>query len=316
MSETGPASPSKTTRRARLLRLAGMLGAFGLLAYLLGRQGWSEIEAAFRQIPAWRLALAFGLMMVSRFAVAARWYALLRAADIPIGFRQALRLTFAGLFASNFLPTTVGGDLVRLVGALRMRNDPAVSASSLIVDRLVGMAGMALVAPLSLPALTATAAAGAPGILPAAVGAPSLPERLRSMIVRSFQRVAAALQLWLKRPLSLLESLFFTGVHMLCLFTLIGSLLRGMGQDMPVWLIGGLYSLVYFVTLAPISFNGYGVQEISMTLIFTNLGRAPQAAGLTIALLFRTIMMLASLPGALFLPDIIAAARHNSETPQ
>lgn len=314
MSESGPAPTAPISRRARLLRLVGMLGALGLLVYLLGRQGWSEIEAAFRQIPAWRLALAFGLMMVSRFAVAARWYALLRAADIPIGFRQALRLTFAGLFASNFLPTTVGGDLVRLVGALRLRYDPAVSASSLIVDRLVGMAGMALIAPLSLPALTATAPAG--GFLPAAVGASSLPERLRAMIVRSVQRVATALQLWLKRPRSLLESLFFTGVHMLCLFTLLDSLLRGMGQEMPVWLIGGLYSLVYFVTLAPISFNGYGVQEISMTLIFTNLGRAPQAAGLTIALLFRTIMMLASLPGALFLPDIIAAARHQSETPR
>ncbi len=30
--------------------------------------------------------------------------------------------------------------------------------------------------------------------------------------------------------------------------------------------------------------------------------------GLTIAMLFRTLMMLASLPGALFLPDILATA--------
>jgi hypothetical protein len=82
-----------------------------------------------------------------------------------------------------------------------------------------------------------------------------------------------------------------------------------MGEGMPFWRIGGLYCLVYFVTLLPISVNGYGVQEISMTLIFSNLGHAPQDVGLTIALLFRTIMMAASLPGVLFLPDILAAAR-------
>jgi uncharacterized membrane protein YbhN (UPF0104 family) len=121
--------------------------------------------------------------------------------------------------------------------------------------------------------------------------------------------MAAALGLWLHRPGALLLSLAFTGVHMLCLFSLIDLLLEGMGQTMPVELIGGLYSLVYFVTLLPISFNGYGVQEISMTLIFSNLGRAPQGVGLTIALLFRTLMMLASLPGALALPDILSAAR-------
>lgn len=315
MSAAAPGSKKRIANRSQLVRLFGMLFAVGLLLYLLSQQGWQEIKAAFSQIPAWRLWLALALMMVSRFAVAARWYMLLRAAEVPAGYRQALRLTFAGLFASNFLPTTVGGDLVRLVGAIRMQYDPVVSASSLIVDRLIGMAGMALVAPFSLPALAGTMTASA-GLPFAVATAPSLWERVRAAADRSLRRVWAALQLWIKRPEALLQSLLFTGVNMLCLFSVIDVLLTGMGQDMPLWLIGGLYSLVYFVTLAPISFNGYGVQEISMTLIFSNLGRAPQATGLTIALLFRTVMMLASLPGAFFLPDILAAAHHTPEEPQ
>ncbi len=60
---------------------------------------------------------------------------------------------------------------------------------------------------------------------------------------------------------------------MLCLFFILQLLLGGIGEDMPLWLIGGLYSLVYFVTLIPISVNGYGLQEISMTLIFSNFGK-------------------------------------------
>jgi hypothetical protein len=65
---------------------------------------------------------------------------------------------------------------------------------------------------------------------------------------------------------------------------------------------------VYFVTLIPISVNGYGLQEISMTLIFSNFGKASMSDGLTIAILFRTLMLLASLPGALSLPDILSTA--------
>jgi uncharacterized membrane protein YbhN (UPF0104 family) len=67
------------------------------------------------------------------------------------------------------------------------------------------------------------------------------------------------------------------------------------------------------VTLIPISINGYGLQEFSMTLIFSNLGRASISEGLAAALLFRTLMVLVSLPGALFLPDILAAKRNPSE---
>jgi hypothetical protein len=118
-----------------------------------------------------------------------------------------------------------------------------------------------------------------------------------------------ALTLWLKQPKSLLVSLAYSWVHMLCLFFFLQLLLGGIGQDMPVWLIGSLYSLVYFVTLIPISVNGYGLQEISMTLIFSNFGKASLSDSLTIALLFRTLMLLASLPGAIFLPDILSSTK-------
>ena len=122
------------------------------------------------------------------------------------------------------------------------------------------------------------------------------------------KKLYQALTLWLKQPKSLFISLMYSWVHMLCLFFILQLLLGGIGQNMPLWLIGGLYSLVYFVTLIPISVNGYGLQEISMTLIFSNLGKASMSDGLTVAILFRTLMLLASLPGVLSLPDILSTA--------
>jgi len=82
-----------------------------------------------------------------------------------------------------------------------------------------------------------------------------------------------------------------------------------MGESLSFWLISGLYSLVYFVTLFPISLNGYGIQEVSMTYILSELGNASLETSLVVALLFRTLMMFVSLPGAFFAPEILLATK-------
>ncbi len=308
-------STPSNKKPASTLRVLGTLISVILLIYLLSEQGWREIIDAIRQLSVWRLGLALGVMMISRLAVTARWHMLLRSGRIPIPFHQTLRITFAGLFASNFLPTTVGGDLVRWAGILQLKYDAAVSTASLIVDRLVGMAGMALAVPLSFPVILGGK------ISSITVLAMSVPppkgqrwmQRAREKGLALLNRLYQALKLWLKQPGALGSSLAFSGLHMLCLFSVIYLLLEGMGESMPIRLIAGLYSLVYFVTLVPVSINGYGVQEISMTLIFSNLGQAPLHTGLTAALLFRTLMMIASLPGAFFIPDILSSRGRMAE---
>ena len=78
---------------------------------------------------------------------------LLRSGGVKARWGQSLRITFAGLFATNFLPTTIGGDLARLAGAIQYGFDATVSAASLVADRLIGLAGMVFVLPLGFPYL-------------------------------------------------------------------------------------------------------------------------------------------------------------------
>jgi hypothetical protein len=308
-------------RSSFLIRLFGTLLAFGLLFYLLSQQGWQEILAAVGQIPVWRFALALALMLCSRFAVAGRWHTLLRSAGLRISIRDTLRITFAGLFATNFLPTTIGGDVIRLAGAVRLKFDAAISTASLVVDRLVGMTGMACWIPLGLPSFLAVTrgvgwlltgqpvalAATTTSVLGKWVG-PFWDRGMR--ILRKFW---VALLIWREQPRGLLKSFGFTWINMLGLFSVLYVLFRGMDQSLPFWLIGGLYSIVYFVTLLPFSINGYGIQEVSMTFIFSAVGGVSLQSGLTVALLFRTIMMIASLPGAIFVPGLIAGSKEPAE---
>ena len=78
-------------------------------------------------------------------------------------------------------------------------------------------------------------------------------------------------------------------------------------MELSFWLVAGMYTLTYFVTLVPISINGIGVQELSMTFLLVQLGGLSSSESATIALLTRVLFILTSLPGAFFLPSILAA---------
>jgi uncharacterized membrane protein YbhN (UPF0104 family) len=127
-------------------------------------------------------------------------------------------------------------------------------------------------------------------------------------------RAGELLGIWIHRPAVLLEAYCFTWGHMLCVFSLIWLLLHGMGEGISFWLVAGLWSLTYFVTLLPVSINGLGIQELSAAFIFSQFGGVSASSSLTLGLLIRTMAMLASLPGAFFLPAILSGERAQAST--
>src|SRR5262245_19006934 len=125
--------------RQRLIQLAGTILAIGWIVVLLREEGWRDVLQAFRQIKKIDLVWAALLFLIARLSVVGRWYALLRSGGVKMRIQDSMALTFTSLFASNFLPTTIGGDLVRLAGAVQMGFDRAVCLASIAADRLAGM---------------------------------------------------------------------------------------------------------------------------------------------------------------------------------
>jgi len=279
-----------------------------LLVILISRQGWEEILAGIRRIPPEYFLLAIALSLLSRLAVAVRWHILLNSAGVDSSVKTSLRITFAGLFSSNFLPTTIGGDVFRLAMAVRMGWDKVIAAASLVVDRLVGMAGMASAVVFGLGPLAQALSGVSPSMhVAGSTITAGLAGRLKRIGLSLFEAGA----IWLRSPRGLLLAFASTWVHQLCVFAAVWLLLTGQGAEIDFWTAGGLWSFSYFVTLLPISINGLGVQELSMTTIYSTLGGVgiPEAA--TAALLVRTVQVLASVPGALFLSDILDSARQS-----
>lgn len=301
----------------QIIRIAGSALAIVLLGWLLFQQDWRQIGQNVAQIGLARFVLAVGLLIGSRIAISFRWYALLRAARQPVNYLGSLRLTFAGLFGNNFLPSTIGGDGIRLAGAIQAGWDGAVAAASLVMDRLVGMAGMAVLLPFAIPKGLVYLREGVwpRSVLLAGMAAsdPDSPRWkkalgwLRQQIVRIWQTIV----LWVRQPGTLVMPLVFTFLHMAFTFGAIWEILAGLGDPLGFFEIGGLWAVVYFITLLPISIGGLGLQEWAIWLIFFKVGGITEQHSLTMALLFRTLMMFSSLPGAVFVPGILSREKQD-----
>lgn len=288
-------SPSKPNR-SFLLKLLGSLLSTGLLAALLA-WSWGDVLTALSKISLFELLAAFGFIFASRLFVVLRWHTLLRSAGIQIPLKDTASLTFTGLFASNFLPTTIGGDVVRLAGTMQKGYDRAICLASLAADRLVNMTAMVLASPLGfLQVLQAAPLTGQSAFLP----------RLWDKSWDFIRRTLTSLAIWMKKPLSLLIAFGFACAHITCGFTAHYLLIHALGGEIEFWKLIGLLSLNYFMGLIPISINGYGWQELTASTLLTGIGGLNISISATVALITRLLLVFASLPGAFTLPAILA----------
>lgn len=279
-----------------IIRALGSILAIVLLFFFQKEEGRNEIVLALKNVSVFYLVVAIGVLFVSRFFTILRWHILLKSAGLDISFSRASMLTFTGLFASNFLPTTIGGDVVRLAGTMKYGYDRAICLASLVADRLIGLIGMLFTLPFGLIPLLSLNTATLQSLTVA-----SLYQKATLFIKNTWQ----ALQLWVSQPKALFFSLLATFGNMLFIFGAIYVLILGINQVVSYWLIAGIYTLAYFVTLAPISINGFGVQELSLTFLFSKVGGLTESESLSIAILIRALFIITSLPGAFSLPSML-----------
>lgn len=282
-----------------ILRTFGTALAILLIILLIEREGWKEIADSLKQISFPVFVLALLSLLVSRVFLVLRWHVLLRSAGVTMPFIRTAQLTLTGLFASNYLPTTIGGDVIRLGGAIRLGYDRAICLASIAADRVIGMTGMFCAVPLGLiPAWSALGATSMQlGVMPPLI----------VKLTDFFRRTFRSFSIWLRQPGALISSLLYTWGNMVFIFASLFIIIEGLDEHVSYALVAGIWSLAYFVTLIPISINGYGVQELSLTFLFSRVAGLTPATSLTVAVLIRIVFLLASLPGAAFLPSVLTA---------
>ncbi len=115
--------------------------------------------------PAW-LVLALAAYAVARRSIAVwRWNRLLRAQHIEVDAKALTESIWVSMFFNNFLPSNIGGDVVRIADTAAAAGSKTLATTVVLVDRALGLTALVLVAALgafaaSLAASTCLARAG------------------------------------------------------------------------------------------------------------------------------------------------------------
>ncbi len=120
------------------------------LAFVLSQIELQEIADTLLQAQLGWFVISFGLILASMVVRAYRWFLLLRGLGLVLPIGRLVALYFVGSFFNAFLPTSFGGDVMRVVEVAR--DVPTeIAAGTVILDRLTGLMMLFVMALLALP---------------------------------------------------------------------------------------------------------------------------------------------------------------------
>ena len=137
----------RASRIGKLLRAGVSIGLILLLAWIVD---WNRLAAVVARADLPLLGLASLTVLADRAMMIGKWYPLLRVQGLDIPFAHAARVYFAATFASLFLPTSVGADVLRTLALGADRRATLEVGASIVVERMLGLAASVLLCTLVL----------------------------------------------------------------------------------------------------------------------------------------------------------------------
>jgi len=308
------------SRRVRLALQLAVSG--GILAFLLIQIDLRSTIELVRSSHWGYVALAFVVFLSTTWLMAWRWQVLLAAKGIhePLGWLT--RLYFVGYAAGQVLPTSMGGDAVRIVEHARRRPDAKADvAGAVLLERVIGATGTLILVAFGLAVavgryddvalLVWVEAAGIVCVAILAVLMFSrrtrrlLEERIfplgrRVKLDRPLERVHYALHGYRDHRGVLAAALALTMVTQAARLAAIWLCGEAVGVDVSPVVYVILGPLLFLVMLVPFTINGLGVREAFFVAFLGRFGVEADAAFAT-GFLFYAVTIAVSLPGAVLM---------------
>jgi len=245
---------------------------------------------------------------------AVRWSIILHK-DVDIPYLKLLAIYFIGMFFNNFLPTMVGGDIIKGLYLYRESKKGGVSVASIFMDRYSGFSALIIITTIALiTGYSLIKDTGLPGFL----------------ILLICGYTTASLIIWVgplhSWAMKILAKIHFYGINHK-IDALYKTLMAYKGHKdilvkilllsfmVQVGVIVGYYilainlgievRLAYFfffipiatvITMLPISLGGLGIREGAFVYLFTMVG-ASKGQALSLSLIWYAVMVIVSMIG-------------------
>ncbi|WP_265112392.1 lysylphosphatidylglycerol synthase transmembrane domain-containing protein [Halosolutus halophilus] len=262
--------------------------------------------------------LAVALVFVGIVVSTIRWRLLLGAKRENVALYSVFKIYYIGGFSNLFLPSTIGGDVVKSVAISRSLDERMEAYSSVVVNRFCGLLALgaiALVAVLLSPDLLNRRIWEAVVLLITGilmfpifvVGLSMLPDRIDRLgdligidPLRTFNSFLASIAEYRTKPKTLVMvislALFFQVLGVFANY----AVAQGLNLPVPLAYLFITVPITQVLLLVPVSIHGHGVREGLFVFFYTQVGlTVPEAVGFSVTIF--TVILITYSFGAVFL---------------
>lgn len=282
----------------------------GLIWLLASELDMADVARRFADVSPGYLALAFVLVGLQIALIAARWALVFRGLGRKLGGLLTFRLTLEGFFFNQALPSSIGGDAIRMMRTSALLGSPRTAIQSVLLDRFMGVLGLVLLVlpaqiwlqgliddPLVRLLLGGVVLLGCAAILVFLL-LRALPRGLlRWRVTAELADLSGRALALLRNRLSPLLVVLSAGGQALAAVVFF-VLALAIDLELSLWHALLLIPSALLATLIPLSIAGWGLREGAVVALLAFVGVAPEAA-LSLSLLFGLILLAISLPGGL-----------------
>ncbi len=309
------------------IRTSVTIGFLMLLVWKIPRDQISDVTVEWSESSlAWLLG-SLGFMFVAFVLAAMRWKVTLETMGVHRSTSSLLRHTLAGQFVGNVLPTTIGGDALRVHRLGKEIDHTPHSFASVVLERLSGWAVLplitliafvinpgllrldsasrlaAIIAFVSLIALTGLLALSTSESASARFGAHS----------EGWKRFLSATQLGLtalrKAPRLAVKVLLIGMAYQLAVLSSTLLAAKSLSIQLSPTAVLAFIPIVLIAQVLPLSIAGFGLREGALVLFLRPVG-VSAAEAVLLGFLLYTITFLVSLLGA---PSFAKGARKTAD---
>lgn len=306
-------------------------GIIWVIVWVSRGDRWSNLSSIFGQMNLGIFAVTLSIFVLSQLIVGFRWWLLLRTQSIFINLAAAVRLNFLGWFYNNFMPGSVGGDLVRAWYVTRHTEKRFEAALSVFVDRIIGLFSTLIIAGFfytvfmrnQAEAVTFTGSSGPLKFLAEHKGTilslivafvvifctmlwhrrgrillQRTWFRIRTHSLRAFEKCKNALIVYSGSPLTIFAVFVLTVALQIMVITGFWLLGKNLGIPASLKYYYVFFTLTWVLGALPISVGGAVVVEGTLAYFFIHYAGVEKEAAFALVMCQRIIWILASLPGA------------------
>jgi glycosyltransferase 2 family protein len=311
--------PEASSARRYLVAALKIAVSLVLLVLLFSRIDTAQLWTTARGASIPWLAAALVIYAVNVIASTWRWYVLLDAQEVDVGRRWLLGSFMVASFFNNFLPSNIGGDVIRISDTAKAARSTTLAATVVLIDRGLGLMALVLVAaigasaagavhPAALPIwpvwLWAGFLAGAAASAPAVFAPAGFSRLLQPLTVfhpewvgGRIDTLMSVLARFRAQPGALARcfgtAVFVQATMVVFYFAVAYALhLHVSLSDIAV-----IVPISFVVQMLPVSFGGFGIREATFSIYFSRIGQ-PIESAIAMSLVAQALIMLMSLGGA------------------